>query len=189
MKTARNYERLYDRRYCIDVDLDVDVGSRTFKFSNLCWCCVACIVTYRCPCMLCQTQTILVVVYWSLHRRKEQLRLPVANRRAIVVKQEALYQVWICLSVSSVRKEPEKKQTQAWGADSLHLGVRAVYPGQCGSYSTRPASTAWGWACRPSRQGRAVSLLLLQKNHVPQAAELACKKAAGRRKLHSTECL
>ena len=60
--------------------------------------------------MLCQMQTILVVVYWSLHRRKEQLRLPVANRRAIVVKQEALYQVWICLNVSSGRKEPEKKQ-------------------------------------------------------------------------------
>ena len=84
--------------------------------------------------MLCQTQTISVVVYWRLHRRKEQLRLPVANRFAIVVKQEALYQVWICLSVSSVRKEPEKKQTQARGADSLHLGVHAVYPGQCGSY-------------------------------------------------------
>ena len=37
VKTARNYKRLAACCESIDVgDLDVDVGSRTFKFSNFC---------------------------------------------------------------------------------------------------------------------------------------------------------
>ena len=136
-----------------------------------------------------QTQTILVVVYWSLHRRKEQLRLPVANRFAIVVKQEALYQAWICLSVSSVRKEPEKNKRKheelircTWECTLFSL-VNAV--------RIRQDQRVLLEAEHAGLHAKDVQYhsSCYKKIHVPQAAELACKKAAGRRKLHSTECL